>query len=47
MSLAEYHRGYRERLGRLLLNPFDINAFMEWLRWTALNPGPSVTWGGK
>lgn len=46
MTLEEYHRGYRERLGRVMLNPFDLNAFMDWLQWTARNPGPAVAWSG-
>jgi hypothetical protein len=44
MSLAEYQRGYRERLGRVMLNPFDLTAFTDWLRWTFQNPGQSVVW---
>jgi hypothetical protein len=48
MTLAEeYHEGYRSRLGRVMLNPFDLDAFMDWLRWTANNPGVAGSWSGR
>jgi len=46
MDLAEYHRGYRERLGRWMLNPWDLEALWEWLSWGKNHPGPAVVWGG-
>jgi hypothetical protein len=44
---AEYLRGYQTRLGRWMLNPLDMEAFADWLRWLSQNPGPApVVWGG-
>ncbi len=46
MKLADYHRGYRERLGRWLLNPFYIHALGDWMDYIfstpamCLRPGP-------
>jgi hypothetical protein len=31
MDLVAYHRGYRERLGRWLLNPFDLHVLGDWM----------------